>query len=156
MKLKFLFLFLFIACNEPSDNRQSNFDRDIWLANNEMEDQNNPRAAMTEDLLSSYLTTGLTRDSIFSLLGEPYSEEITLRLKKGVVTPDSISPHKFVGQPKELQDKKLAEFNEWYQNNSQPDTLIIYPIGWSYIDPNFLVIKMNPDSIAYDFWIEQH
>lgn len=111
---------------------------------------------MTDDLLNNLLKPELTRDSVISLLGEPYSETVTRRLPKGISMPDSIAPHKYVGQPRELQDSILAEFNAWHQANGQLDTLMLYPVGWSMIDPNFLAVKLSPDSIAYEFWVEQH
>ena len=132
------------------------FDRDVWLSNSDVNDTESPRAQMTKDLMDNYLKPGLHRDSILSLLGEPYLERIESRLPKGVHVPDSLSlvdPENFKS---ENQDRALDNFNQWYRANGQPDTLMLYPVGWSTIDPNFLVVKFSPDSIAYDFWIEQH
>jgi hypothetical protein len=111
---------------------------------------------MTRDLLDNYLKPGIHRDSILTLLGEPYLEQIENRLPKGLDVPDSLSLVDSGNFKKENQEKALDNFNQWYKDNGQPDTLMLYPVGWSTIDPNFLVIKFRPDSIAYEFWIEQH
>ena len=141
------------------------FDRDVWLSNSDMNDTKNPRSQMTRDLLDNYLKPGLHRDSILTLLGEPYLDQIENRLPKGLEIPDSLSLRDSVNYEslvdsqslkKENQDKELKKFNEWYLRNSQQDTLMLYPVGWSTIDPNFLVIKFRPDNTAYEFWIEQH
>ena len=94
-----------------------------------MEDYHNPRARMTDDLLNNYLKPGITRDSILTLLGEPYSETISSRLPKGLSTPDSIALNKYVGEPRELQDKILTEYNAWHKKNGQLNTLMLYPVG---------------------------
>ena len=111
---------------------------------------------MTKDLLDNWLFAGISRDSIISLLGAPYSEGITPRLPKGLIPPDSISTLNFINESKAIQEQKLKEFNDWFQRYSQLDTIMLYPVGWSMIDPNFLAIKLNIDSTASDFWVEQH
>jgi hypothetical protein len=121
-----------------------------------MTDTGNPRAQMIKDLLENYLRPGIHRDSILTLLGEPYLEQIENRLPKGFDVPDSLSLVDSENFKKENQDRVLDNFNQWYKDNGQLDTLMLYPVGWSTIDPNFLVIKFRPDSIAYEFWIEQH
>jgi hypothetical protein len=55
-----------------------------------------------------------------------------------------------------IKTEKETEFNSWYIENSQPDTLMLYAVGWSTIDANFLAIKFKPDGTAYEFWVEQH
>jgi hypothetical protein len=106
-------------------------------------------------------------------LGKPYLERIENRLPKGLEVPDSLSltidsaglaslfDSVDVQKQKDKNnldiraDKELEEYNNWYMANSQPDTLMLYPIGWSTIDPNFLVIKFKADSTVCEFWIEQ-
>jgi len=133
------------------------FDRDVWLSNGDMNDTRNPRSKMTKDLLDNYLKPGIHRDSILTLLGKPYLEQIENRLPKGLEVPDSLSLVDDSDNFKnETQEKTLDNFNQWVRANGQSDTLMLYPVGWSTIDPNFLVIKFRPDSIAYEFWIEQH
>jgi hypothetical protein len=121
-----------------------------------MTDMNNPRAKMTNDLLKNYLRPGIHRDSILILLGSPYLENVENRLPKGLEVPDSLSLVDSVNFREENRDKALKNFNEWYVTHGQPDTLMLYPVGWSTIDPNFLVIKFRPNGIAYEFWVEQH
>tara|TARA_R110002020_G_scaffold350667_1_gene564039 strand:- start:875 stop:1240 length:366 start_codon:yes stop_codon:yes gene_type:complete len=121
-----------------------------------MTDTGNPRAQMTKDLLENYLRPGIHRDSILTLLGEPYLEQVENRLPKGLDVPDSLSLVDSENFEKGDKDKTLDNFNQWFKENSHPDTLMLYPVGWSMIDLNFLVIKFGPDSIANEFWIEQH
>jgi hypothetical protein len=101
---------------------------------------------MTKDLMDNYLRPGIQRDSIIILLGRPYWEKIEYRLPKGLEVPDSVSGLDSIG---------IEKFNDWHGKFSQPDTIMRYPIGWSTIDPNFLIIKMGQDSTVTDFWIEQ-
>lgn len=114
------------------------FDSEVWIDNNDLTDRNNPRWYMTDDLMKNHLKTGMHRDSILLLLGQPYKEEIGNRIQTGLEIPDSI-----------------PNLSEWYRINSQPDTVMMYPIGWTIIDPLFFVVKFKPDSTAYDFVIEQ-
>lgn len=150
----FVIVFVLHSCSMFYDSDK--FDRDVWLSNSDMDDTRNPRSKMTRDLLDNYLKPGIHRDSILTLLGEPYLEKIENRLPKGLDVPDSLSLVDSENFKKENQEKALNNFNQWYRDNGQPDTLMLYPVGWSTIDPNFLVIKFRPDSIAYEFWIEQH
>jgi hypothetical protein len=132
------------------------FEKSVWLSNNDVSDRNNPRAKMTKDLLENYLKPGIHRDSILAMLGQPDREKIEMRLPKGLEVPDSlslISPENF--KP-ENREKAQENYNEWMRKNWQPDTLMFFPVGWSTMDPNSLVIKFRPDSVAYEFWIEQH
>ncbi|WKZ58817.1 MAG: hypothetical protein QY309_13170 [Cyclobacteriaceae bacterium] len=111
---------------------------------------------MTKDLIENYLKPGIHRDSIIILLGRPYLEKIENRLPKGLQVPDSLSLVDSVNFRVENRDRALKNFNDWYAAHGQPDTLMFYPVGWSTIDPNFLVIKFRPDSVADKFWVEQH
>lgn len=132
------------------------FDREVWLENNDVNDTRNPRARMTKDLLQNHLKPGLTKDSILKLLGPAYEDKIESRLAEGVKVPDSLHTWKYVSEPKKVQDAKLKQFNDWMRDHGQPDTLLFYPVGWSTIDPNLLVVKFNDQGIAYKFWVEQH
>ncbi len=132
------------------------FNREIWLENNDVNDTRNPRARMTKDLLLNHLKPGITKDSILKLLGPAYEDKIVSRLAEGVELPDSLHIWKYSSEPKRVQEEKLKEYNEWMHDHSQPDTLLFYPVGWSTIDPNLLVVKFNDRGIAYKFWVEQH
>lgn len=114
------------------------FDSEVWIDNSDLTDGNNPRFYMTDDLIKNHLKPGMHRDSILLLLGQPYKEEIGDRIPTGLEVPDSI-----------------PNLHEWYRINSQPDTVMMYPIGWTIVDPLFFVVKLKPDSTAYDFIIEQ-
>jgi len=131
------------------------FNRDVWLWNDDMTDTWNPRAKMTSDLLQNYLRPGIHRDSILLLLGTPYLERIENRTPRGLDAPDSLSFFNLDSLSPKEREKLVDDVNEWHRSNSQPDTLMYYPVGWSTIDPRFLIIKFKPDSTAYEFWIEQ-
>ena len=149
MRLLILVLFFTLTLDSCSSNYSSDtFDKDVWVSNNDISDQYNPRSRMTSDLMENYLRPGMQRDSILILLGRPYLEKIENRLPKGLEVPDSISTRDF-------DSVRTERFNTWFQTNSQPDTIMRYPIGWSTIDPNFLIIKLKSDSTVAEFWIEQ-
>lgn len=164
----FFSLVIFSSCSMLYNSDK--FDRNVWLSNSDVTDTWNPRSKMTRDLMENYLKPGMSRDSILSLLGKPYLERIENRLPKGLDVPDSLSLGNdsvglvalfdSVDLQKKMESKikavkELDEFNTWYRTNSQPDTLMLYPVGWSTIDPNFLVIKFKADSTVCEFWIEQ-
>jgi len=156
MRLLSVFAIFLTVCGCSLNYTSDKFDKSVWLSNNNVSDQYNPRAKMTKDLLENYLRPGISRDSIIALLGQPYKEEIEMRLPKGIEVPDSLSLSSPENFKPENRDKAQENFNEWLRKNWQPDTLMFYPVGWSTMDPNSLVIKFRPDSIAYEFWIEQH
>lgn len=150
MRLIILMFVLVVVLDSCSSNYSSDkFDKDVWLLNNDISNRYNPRANMTKDLIENYLRPGMHRDSIIILLGRPYLEKIENRLPKGLEVPDSLSISE------SLDTTQLEKFNTWYETNSQPDTLMRYPIGWSTIDPIFLIIKLRSDSTTFEFWIEQ-
>ncbi len=91
-----------------------------------------------------------------ALLGKPYKNEIENRLPKGVEIPDSLSFSNKGNLKPENSDRVTEILNEFMRLNSQPDTLMLYPVGWSTIDPNFLVVKLDNKDLTSDFWVEQH
>lgn len=145
-------LLLLVSCTRYTPTE---FDRAIWLEKNDVNDTRNPRARMTKDLLQNQLKPGITKDSILKLLGPAYEDKIVSRLAEGVEVPDSLHIWKYGSEPKRVQDKKLKEYNDWMHDHGQPD-ILFYPVGWSTIDPNFLVVKFNDRGIAYKFWVEQY
>lgn len=147
MRLIILIFTLTIVLDSCSSNYNSDtFDKEVWLSNNDIKYQYNPRSRMTKDLIKNYLRLGMQRDSIIILLGRPYMEKIEYRLPKGLEVPDSLSSIDSIG---------IEKLNDWHSKFSQPDTIMRYPIGWSTIDPNFLIIKLGQDSTVTDFWTEQ-
>ena len=147
MRLIILIFTLTTVLNSCSSNYNSDtFKKEVWLSNNDIKDKNNPRSRMTKDLIKNYLRPGIQRDSIIILLGQPYMEKIEYRLPNGLEVPDSLSSIDPIG---------IEKFNDWHNKFSQPDTIMRYPIGWSTIDPNFLIIKLGQDSTVIDFWTEQ-
>ncbi|GMQ28847.1 hypothetical protein [Algoriphagus confluentis] len=148
-----LFLILFSCSGNFTPEK---FEKSVWMSNNSETERHNPRSRMTQDLLENYLKPGINRDSILGLLGPPSREKIEIRIPKGIEFPDSLSLSNPENFKPENREKAQKNYNEWFLRNGQPDTLMFYPVGWSTIDPNSLVIKFSPDSISYEFWIEQH
>jgi hypothetical protein len=149
---------MFLACNNISGTIESKFEREKWLSNNDWENLENPRFKMTQDLLDNYLRPGLTRDSILTFLGQPHDEKIIYVAIEGATPPDSLNPDNF----NQFDDtEKINQYANWVKSHRQPDTIILFHVGWrndiklKMQRPNFLVIKMNSDSIADDFWIEE-
>src|SRR5688500_3945945 len=106
MRLIILILCLTLSLVSCSNNYDSDtFDKDVWLANNDIKDQCNPRSRMTKDLITNYLRPEMQRDSIINLLGPPYFEKIEYRLPKGLDLPDSLSSIDSIG---------IEKFNDWH------------------------------------------
>lgn len=139
-----------------SCTRNKEFDKELWLRNNDVNDIRNPRAYMTNDLMKNHLRIGASKDSVVALLGKPYKDGVEHRLPKGIEIPDSLSLLKKSNLKKEQREVLMARINEFYRLNSQPVALMLYPVGWSTIDPNLLVVKLDRNGKVSDFWIEQH
>lgn len=146
------FLFGIVSCN----NGDRKFNKERWINNSDVNDTNNPRAYMTEDLLKNHLKIGITKDSVLALLGKPYKDGIENRLTKEFKVPDSLSFSNEENLKPENSDRATDRINKFMRLNSQSDTLMLYPVGWSTIDPNFLVIKFNHKGLTSDFWVGQH
>lgn len=131
---------------------QSNFDQKKWLENNDLSNTKNPRANMTKDLMNNYLKVGMKKEEIIELLGDPSSDTLSVYLPKNLHLPDSLNLLK----SKEDPQKALDLVNIWFKNNSKEAHLMYYPVGWSMIDPRFLVIRLDNDKLIADFWIEEH
>ena len=147
---------IFFLCMMLSCNAERKFDKEIWLKSSDVNDTKNPRAHMTKDLLENRLKTGITRDSVMALLGKPYKEGIEVRLPKGMEIPDSLSFSNKENLKQKNNGGGTDRIDAFIRLNAQPDTLMLYPVGWSIIDPIFLVIKLDNKGMAADFWIEEH
>jgi hypothetical protein len=146
----FLLLCLLAGCNYSSS-----FNQDVWLENPDVGDTSNPRARMVQDVMKNHLKPGMSRKSVLDLLGKPYQEGIERRLPKSTIIPDSISstdPEKY--KP-ENSDRTIAAINNFYRLYAQPVMIMRYPVGWSTIDPNFLIIKLNSEGLVEEYWVEQ-
>ena len=51
--------------------------------------------------------------------------------------------------------KAMVAINNFYKMYAKPVMILRYPIGWSTIDPNFLIIKLNGKRQVEEYWIEQ-
>jgi hypothetical protein len=145
----------FLLCSLASCNYSTSFDRDVWFKNPGMEDTHNPRARMVQDVIKNQLKPGMSRKAVLDLLGKPYQEGIERRLPKNTILPDSVSstnPERF--KP-ENQERTVAAINNFYRLYAKPVMLMRYPVGWSTIDPNFLIIMLNSKGLVEEYWVEQ-
>lgn len=135
---------------------ENKFERDVWI-NNSALFESYPRQRMTKDLLQNILKKGMGKDEIISLLGTPEIDEIQCRIPKGIRMPDSLRSDYPKGKPKpvELIAYEVEIYNKWRQQNCKKDTFLLYRV-YVWIDPNYLVVKLNGSGKATDFWMEQH
>ena len=49
----------------------------------------------------------------------------------------------------------MAAVNKFTQLYAQPVMILRYPVGWSTIDPNFLIIQLNSEGVVEEYWVEQ-
>jgi hypothetical protein len=138
-----------------SCNQSTSFDKEAWINNPEMTDTHNPRARMVQDVIDNRLKSGMTRKSILDLLGQPYKEGIERRLPKNTILPDSISATNPENLRPENAKKSVAGLNNFYRLYAKPVRIMRYPVGWSTMDPNFLIIKLDTNCLVGDYWIEQ-
>jgi hypothetical protein len=153
---KYLFFTLLLSTISLVSSCQTNFDKEVWLKNNDFLDTKNPRANMVNDLMHNFLKTGMKKEEVLKLLGEPYSDTIGAFLPKGVKLPDSL----LVQNTSNMSKEKIKEYrelsNKWYKKNYQSAPMLTYPIGWSMIDPIFLEIQLNDKNEVVDFWTKEH
>lgn len=148
-----LFILLLVITSCTTDQK---FNQQKWLANSDVNDRNNPRADMTDDLLNNHLKVGLSKNAVLALLGKPEKDGIENRLPKGVKMPDSLALTNEENLKPEHREKVTAKINDFMRLNAKAQTLMLYPVGWSTIDPNFLVIQLDDKGLVLDFWLEQH
>lgn len=153
---KFTVALCFLLLATTSCTRNKVFDKEVWLSNSNVNDTHNLRAYMIKDLMENHLKVGLTRNAVLDLLGKPYKAVIENRLPKGVEVPDSLSLKNDRNLTSEVQEKVIVRINEFQRLNAKPDTLMLYPVGWSTIDLNFLAVQFDNKGRVRDFWIEQH
>lgn len=148
-------LFIILACFLAACNHSSSFDREVWIDNPDMEDTSNPRAWMVQDVMKNHLKSGMSRKAVLDLLGKPYQEGIERRLSKNTALPGSISFENDENLKPENSDKAMDAINNFYRLYANPVMIIRYPVGWSTIDPNFLIIKLNDKRQVEEYWVEQ-
>ena len=146
---------LSLLCFLTSCNRSSSFNRDIWIENPRMEDTHNPRARMVQDVMKRQLKAGMSRKSVLALLGKPYREGTEPRLPKNTILPDSFSVRTPEAFSRENQKKRMDAFNNFVRLHAEQIMLMRYPVGWSTMDPRFLIIKLNNKGLVEDYWVEQ-
>jgi hypothetical protein len=111
---------------------------------------------MVQDLMRNHLKPGMSRGAVLAMLGKPFKDGIEPRLPKGVMIPDSLSSANAANLKPENQQKALAKLNGFLRLHAQPDTLMLYPVGWATVDPNFLVVKLSGNGTVAESWVEQH
>jgi hypothetical protein len=70
-----LFLVLLTACG--TSNR---FNAEAWQRSDGSDHKDMTRCQMVDDLMANYLHTGLSRDAVFELIGEPSDAPVVQRL----------------------------------------------------------------------------
>ena len=75
--------------------------------------------------------------------------------QKNTALPDSISFENDENLKPENSDKAIDAINNFYRLYAKPVMIIRYPVGWSTIDPNFLLIKLNGERQVEEYWVEQ-
>ena len=131
------------------------FNRQVWIGNSDVRDTSNPRARMVDDVIKNHLKPGLPRKAVLNLLGKPSHEAIERRLPKTTILPDSISYTNDQNLKPENSEKTMNAINEFYKLYAEPVLILRYPVGWSTIDPNFLIIKLTSKGLVEDYWVEQ-
>ncbi len=144
-----------LICLFASCSTSPKFDREVWIENPDVNDQYNPRAKMVQDVIDNHLKIGMSRRSVLVLLGKPLQEGIEQRLPDSTIVPDSVSFDNPENLKPENKDRVLLEINKFYKSHSKPVMLIRYAVGWSLIDPNYLVIRLNNKGMVEAFWKEQ-
>ena len=49
----------------------------------------------------------------------------------------------------------MAAINKFYKLHGKPVLIMRYPVGWSTMDPNFLVIQLNSKHQVVEYWVSQ-
>ncbi len=132
------------------------FDRESWIKNNDVNQVGIERQLMIHDLANNILKKGMTKSEIIKLLGQPHSDEIYYRLPKGVIAPDSILTLTDTSNSKEENRIAIERINNWYKVNGQPDTILLYPAGFSIMDQNFLSITLDGNNLVREIQVQQH
>jgi hypothetical protein len=146
-----LLIVVLCGCN----NTSSKFEKAVWIKHMQVDDRYNPRAGMVQDLIKNHLKPGMSRKAVLDLLGKPYKEGIEQRLPENIVMPDSISFSNPENLKPENADKATAAINDFHKLHARPVYLVKYPVGWSTIDPNFLVLTLNDKGMVEKFRVEQ-
>lgn len=71
---------------------------------------------------------------------------------KNTHLPDSISSENF--KPEDA-DKAMVTIIKFYKLYGKPVMILRYPVGWSTMDPNFLVIQLNSKQQVEEYWVVQ-
>lgn len=80
---------------------------------------------------------------------------MNVELPRDTVLPDSISFENDENLKPENSKKTIDAINNFYRLFAKPVMIIRYPVGWSTIDPNFLIIKLNSNRQVEEYWVEQ-
>ncbi|MEJ7560010.1 MAG: hypothetical protein WKF66_16980 [Pedobacter sp.] len=131
------------------------FDRQVWIDNPDEGDRSNPRARMVDDVVKTHLKPGMSKTAVLKLLGKPLYEGIESRLPKNRVIPDSITYADGDASKPEITTKKTNALNNFYRLYAEPVMILRYPVGWSTIDPNYLIVKLSEKGLVQEFWVEQ-
>lgn len=137
-----LFLLLAVSCSQSSS-----FDREIWMQHPDVADHYNPRLGMVQDVIKNHLRPGMARKAVLDLLGLPYKEGFEVRLPTNIVVPDSLKHFETL--------ERQAAYNDFFKSHGRSTMLMKYAIGWSIIDPMFLVVQLDRRGMVVKYWGEE-
>ena len=133
------------------------FDQEIWKANTDAFDKNNPRYSMAVDLMDNYLSVGMTEAEALNLLGPAESHKLERRLPRDIKKPDSLSLRNLpANATSEQLDSLSARSMRWNRNNSLEAIYLNYPVGWDAMDAVSLVLQLDDNNKVVKYWLEQH
>lgn len=132
------------------------FDRESWIKNNDVNQFGFERQLMINDLTNNILKNGMSKSEVIELLGKPHYDGVQIRPPEGKNIPDSIRIVNSFGESKAERRIALDRFNNWMKINGQPDTILLYPAGFSRMDQNFLTIKIDGNNLVKKFSVLQH
>lgn len=134
---------------------QTNFNKTNWIKQGNELNNKNSRIKMIDDLFENHLKQGIEKKEIIQLLGNPLSDTISVYLPKNISTPDSLSFKTINLLPIEKKKVRLKELSQFYQKKYKKAPVLTYFIGYSFISPNFLFIKLK-DNKMDSCWIKQN
>ncbi|MBG6234667.1 hypothetical protein IWX76_001222 [Pedobacter sp. CAN_A7] len=149
------FITFLLLCFLAGCSTSTSFDREVWIDNPDVANKYNHRAKMVQDVIKNHLKPGMPKKSLLNLLGRPYWEGTVRRLPKNTVLPDSISYANDENFKPENADKAMVAINKFYKLYGKPVLIMRYPVGWSTMDPNFLVIQLNSKQQVVEYWVSQ-
>jgi|GEM_PF-3869465 len=146
---------------DPRQQYNRPFDQQLWLATSQLlrsdkvdigiPGTENPRERMVDHVMTYYLHVGMSRAQVLFLLGLAERDGIQWVVPDDVPLPDSLNDE--LMSTEAFLKQNPESFNKWHRQNAQPDTLMVYRVGWRYLDPIFMRIEFNGHGRVRKVWI---